>query len=62
MIYISQFTNTEDGIEGRVFYRQDGQIGTALYDLDADEMMLSTIYPAGRLDGAKAHAKVIAGL
>ena len=72
MIYIATYTNED--MEGRVYYREDGRIGTALVDLEVEAdyledptltrhesgIICSNIYPADRLDDAKAHAAEIA--
>ena len=71
--YLATYTNDDD-MEGRVFLRDDGRIGTALVDLEVEAdyledpyltgyesgILLSNIYSADRLEDAKTHAEELA--
>ena len=73
--YLATYTNADAAVEGRAWVRPgDGRIVTALVDLDVEAdfldssastrndngLMLSRIFPADRIDDAKAHAASLA--
>ena len=62
MEYLNIFTNTEDGVEGRVWSRpDDGKFGAGLYDLDA-EKMLDTVWIYPRPESAVSQARKLANV
>jgi hypothetical protein len=61
MKLIARFSNHRDGVEGRVYRKEDGRLFVVLFDLDAWEAVPTarTFKPA-EIDSAHDYAKKIA--